>query len=113
MPAYAVVIISLGSGILVALLIQFAVAPWLKKRILAQEEVDIQRASVAAEDDRNLPELQLPDETPGTVFYQFLETVFFEINCEIDSPQILELTNWGVPYLKHFECGLKPGFLKS
>ena len=67
---YIVIGISLSAGFLIFLLIHFVVAPWLKKRILAEEQLQPNYAVTEEElyDVSDIPEVQVNDEMPGLYY---------------------------------------------
>ena len=78
LPAYIVLGMSLGAGVVIFLLVHFIVAPWLKKRILASEQTAIQSSvhnSMAANDDDendfDVPDLMVTEETAGKIVGAF------------------------------------------
>ena len=76
MELYIVIGISLSAGFLIFLLVHFVVAPWLKKRILAEEQLQPNYALTEEEpnDVSNVPEVQLNDEMPG-LYYLLLDVL--------------------------------------
>jgi len=66
LSVYALLGISLGAGIALSLVVHFAVAPWLKRRILSKEQTAI-HSSVAdsehGEADANVPNLVITEES--------------------------------------------------
>ena len=70
MELYIVIGISLSAGFLIFLLVHFVVAPWLKKRILAEEQLQPNYALTDEElnDVSSVPEIQLNDEMPGLYY---------------------------------------------
>ena len=68
LSVYALLGISLGAGIALSLVVHFAVAPWLKRRILSKEQTAI-HSSVAGsehgEADADVPNLVITEESSG------------------------------------------------
>ena len=80
LSVYALLGISLGAGITLSLVVHFAVAPWLKKRILSKEQTAIHSSvadSESGEADANIPNLVVTEETSGEryVFFNIKETI--------------------------------------